>query len=164
MELVTPGIGLLFWMLLSFSIVVFILGKFAWKPILNALKEREESIRNELGSAENAREEMKKLQADNEKILLEARIERDKLLKEAREAKEQIIAEAKVRATEEAGKLIGIARQNIENEKASAITEIKNIAANLSLDIAEKILRKELAGDEEQKKYVESLLKEINLN
>jgi F-type H+-transporting ATPase subunit b len=164
MELVTPGIGLLFWMLISFSIVLLILKKFAWKPILNALKERENSIKEELESAKKAHEEMDLLKADNEKIVMEARSERDRMLKDAREAKEQIIAEAKIKASGETEKLIEIARLNIQNEKEAAITEIKNQVVYLSLNIAEKILNRELKDREEQRKFVESLLKEISLN
>jgi len=164
MELVTPGIGLLFWMLVSFSIVLFILKKFAWKPILKALKDRENAIREELESASRAREEMSLLNADHEKIKMETRAERDKLLKEAREAKEQIIADAKSKAIIETDKLIEIARLNIQNEKEAVLTDIKNQVVILSLDIAEKILKRELSDGVEQKKYVESLLKEISLN
>jgi F-type H+-transporting ATPase subunit b len=164
MELVTPGIGLLFWMLISFSIVLLILKKFAWRPILNALKERENSIKEELESAKKAHEEMDLLKADNEKIVMEARSERDRMLKDAREAKEQIIAEAKIKASGETEKLIEIARLNIQNEKEAAITEIKNQVVYLSLNIAEKILNRELKDREEQRKFVESLLKEISLN
>ncbi len=161
MELVTPGIGLLFWMLLSFSIVLWILKKFAWKPILTALDERENTIDEALKSAEKAKAEMAKLKADNEKIIADAKLERDNLLKEAREVKEQIIADAKTKAGEEAEKIIATAKENIENEKNAAINEIKNSIATLSIDIAEKILRQTLQDKAEQKKLVEQYLEDV---
>lgn len=164
MELVTPGIGLLFWMLLSFAVVLFILKKFAWKPILKALKEREDSIKDALESAEKAKEEMAKLQVDNEKIINEAKSERDNLINEAREVKEKIINEAKTQATTEANKLIKQARINIQNEKAAAINEIKDQVAILSVEIAEKLLKQELAKDKKQEELINSLLKEIEVN
>src|SRR4051812_30871853 len=125
MELVKPAFGLVFWMVVSFGIIFFILKKFAWKPILTMLTEREESIQNALDSAKKAKEEMLALQAGNEKILQEAKIERDKLLKEARDIKDSIILEAKTTANKEADRLLAIARENIQNEKAAAITELK---------------------------------------
>lgn len=164
MQLVTPGIGLVFWMLLSFSILLFILTKFAWKPILNMLKEREGSIEKALQSAEQAKEEMARLQADNEKIINEAKIERDKLIKEAREAKEKILGDAKGEALKESLKILENARLSIEQEKLAAIKEIKNQVAALSVNVAEKILRKELAAENKQKDFVESLIGDIKLN
>ena len=164
MGLVTPDYGLLFWMVLSFSIVLFVLGKYAWKPILKSLKDREQSIEGALQSAEQAKVEMEQLQADNEKIIVEAKVERDKLIKEAREVKETIIKEAKTQASTEAAKLIETAREGIENEKATAITEIKNQVTLLSVQIAEKILKRELANKEDQQKYIDEMLKEINMN
>ncbi|HBS85428.1 MAG: ATP synthase F0 subunit B [Bacteroidetes bacterium GWF2_38_335] len=164
MELVTPGIGLLFWMLLSFTVLLFLLKKFAWKPILKMLKDREESIEGALKSAEKAKEEMAKLQSDNEKIILEAKAERDRLMKEAREVKEQLISTAKKQANEEAEKIILSAREAISNEKDAAMNDIKNQVAIISIEIAEKILMKELSEPGKQKEYVDSLLKDINLN
>jgi F-type H+-transporting ATPase subunit b len=164
MELVTPGIGLVFWMLLTFSIVLIILKKYAWKPVLKMIKDREESIDSALKMADKAKEEMAKLQSDNEKILAEARKERDSLLKEAREIKDKIIAEAKNQAGVEANKLIENAKASIHGEKIAALSEIKNQIAFLSVDIAEKILQKELSSDLRQKEYIESLIKDINLN
>lgn len=160
MKLVTPDIGLLFWMLISFSIVLFLLKKYAWKPILKSLKEREESISEALGAAKRAKEEMAALKSDNERILAEARNERDKILKEARDAKDSIINEAKTKATEEADRLLKIAREGIQNEKMAAITELKNQVASLSLEIAEKILKEELSTDEKQRGLVNAYLKE----
>ncbi len=164
MELVKPSIGLIFWMAVSFSIILFLLKKFAWKPILGMIKEREESIENALAAAEKAKEEMKALQSNNERILAEARVERDTLLKEAREMKDKMIAEAKTTATKEGERLLAIARENIQNEKMAAITELKNQVATLSIEIAEKILKSELSSDEKQKTLVNTLLKDVNLN
>ncbi len=164
MELVKPSIGLIFWMAVSFSIILFLLKKFAWKPILGMIKEREESIENALAAAEKAKEEMKALQSNNERILAEARAERDTLLKEAREIKDKMIAEAKTTATKEGERLLAIARENIQNEKMAAITELKNQVATLSIEIAEKILKSELSSDEKQKTLVNTLLKDVNLN
>lgn len=164
MELVKPSIGLIFWMVVSFSIILFLLKKFAWKPILTMIKEREQSIENALAAAEKAKADMAVLQSDNERILAEARAERDVLLKEAREMKEQIISEAKGAATKEGDRLLKIARENIQNEKMAAITELKNQVATLSIEIAEKILKSELSSDEKQKSLVNNLLKDVNLN
>jgi len=164
MELVTPGIGLVFWMLLSFTIVLIILKKYAWGPVMKALKDREESIENALRSAEKAKDQMAQLQADNQKIINEAKIERDKLIKEAREVKEKIINEAKGQATIEANKLVETARANIQTEKIAAINEIKNQIAIFSVDIAEKILSRELTDKNKQKDLIDNLLKEINFN
>jgi len=164
MELVTPGLGLVFWMLLSFTIVMVILKTFAWKPILKSLKDREDFIDGALKSADKAKAEMESLQASNEKILQEARNERDKLIAEAREVKEKIIGDAKGLATIEGNKIIETARINIQNEKNAAMIEIKNLVATLSIDIAEKILEKELKNDQDQKDLINNLLKEINLN
>ena len=164
MGLVNPDYGLLFWMTLSFGIVLFLLAKFAWKPILKALKDRENSIEGALKSAEQAKLDMENLQANNEKILNEARMERESLLKEAREVKETIIKEAKVQAKVEASKIAEAARLEIQNEKAVALNEITTQVTILSVQIAEKILGKELADVKDQQKYIESLLKEISLN
>jgi F-type H+-transporting ATPase subunit b len=164
MELVKPSIGLIFWMIVSFSIILFLLKKFAWAPILGMIKEREESIENALAAAEKAKAEMKSLKSDNERILAEARNERDNLLKEAREIKDQMIAEAKATATKEGERLLKSARENIQNEKMAAITELKNQVAVLSIEIAEKILKTELASDETQKSLVKNLLQDVNLN
>lgn len=164
MELVTPGIGLLFWMLLSFSLVLIILKKFAWKPVLQMIKEREENIENALKSAEKAKGEMTKLQSDNERIINEARKERDLLIKEAREIKDKIISEAKVQANVEASKLIENSKSIIQSEKIAALTDIKNQISFFSVEIAEKILKKELLNDAKQKEFIESLIKDINLN
>jgi F-type H+-transporting ATPase subunit b len=164
MKLVTPDIGLLFWMLVSFTIVLFLLKKYAWKPILNTLNDREKSIADALDSAERAKQEMKTLQSNNERILNEAKAERDQLLKDAREIREKMISEAKGLASKEGERLLSIARENIQNEKMAAITELKNQVASLSIEIAEKILKSELSSDEKQKSLVTTLLKDVNLN
>jgi F-type H+-transporting ATPase subunit b len=164
MELVKPSIGLIFWMVVSFSIILFLLKKFAWKPILGMIKERELSIENALAAAENAKEEMKALQSNNERILAEARNERDQLLKDAREIREKMISEAKGIAAKEGERMLTTARENIQNEKMAAITELKNQVATLSIEIAEKILKSELSSDEKQKTLVNTLLKDVNLN
>lgn len=164
MDLITPGIGMIFWTTVFFLILLIILGKFAWPAILSAVHARNDSIKNALESAEKARDEMTKLQADNEKILSEAKAERDLLLKEARDVKDKIISEAKDKAAEEAAKLIKNARAAIQNEKSSAITEMKNQMAVLSIDIAEKVLKRKLRGDKEQNEFVEKLIDKMDLN
>ncbi len=164
MDLVTPQLGLIFWMVVTFVTVLVILRKFAWKPILKALSDREESISEALNTAKKAKEEMASLKADNERLLNEARSERDKMLKEAREAKDIIVGEAKSKAQAEANKIMTSARETINTEKLAAITELKNQVATMSIDIAEKILRHELSKDEKQKSLVDSLLKDVSLN
>lgn len=164
MGLITPDYGLLFWMLLAFSVVLIILKKFAWKPILNALKEREKSIEGALKSAEKAKAEMAKLQADNEKILAEARLERDKLIKEARQMKDKIVEDAKAQAQVEAQKMIEAARLSINSEKKAAIKEIKDQVAELSIQVAEKLIKDKLATSADQSAYIDKLLKDIKLN
>jgi F-type H+-transporting ATPase subunit b len=164
MELVKPAFGLIFWMSLTFLIVMFLLKKFAWKPILKMISDRENSIAEALNSAEKAREEMAKLKSSNEKILNEAKAERDQLLKEARELKESMITEAKTLAKQEGEKMLTAARENIQNEKNAAVAEIRNQVASLSIDIAEKILKKEFADAEKQKMVNSDLMKEIKLN
>ncbi len=164
MKLVTPDIGLLFWMLVSFGIVLFLLKKFAWKPILASLKTREESISEALNTAKMAKEEMALLKADNEKLIQQARAERDIMLKEARDTKDAIIAESKVKAQAEANKIMANARETINTEKNAAIADLKNQVAFMSIEIAEKILRQELSKDEKQKSLMENLMKDISLN
>ena len=164
MDLVTPGIGLIFWTTLFFLILLFILGKFAWPAILTAIKARNESIRQALDSAEKAKEEMAKLQADNKKILSEAKAERDAMMKEAKQLKDQLIADAKEQASEEARKLVANARESIQAEKKAAINDLKVQVANLSLDIAEKILKKELEDSKAQKELINTLINEADLN
>ena len=164
MDLVTPEIGLIFWSTLSFLLLLFILRKFAWKPILAAVSDREEGIKNALATAENARKEMQNLTADNERILKEARTERDGLLKEAREIKENIISEAKDEAQQQAEKVIEQAKATIQAEKQAAIADLKNQVAELSIGIAEKVVRQELSDKEKQIELVEKMLKEVTIN
>lgn len=164
MELVKPAIGLLFWMTVSFGILLFLLGKFAWKPILKLLRDREDSIRESLEMAKKAKEDMARLQNDHEKMNADARIERDNLLKEARQIREELIGEAKDKAQAEAARIMANAKEEINNQKLAAITEIQNQVAVLSLEIAEKILRSELTADEKQKALMKTYMKEVNLN
>ncbi|MDY7394497.1 F0F1 ATP synthase subunit B [Aureibaculum sp. 2210JD6-5] len=164
MDLVTPGFGLVFWTGITFLILLFILRKFAWKPILGAVSEREDSIKNALLEADKARQEMQNLKSDNEKILKEARTERDVMLKEARDIKNNMIAEAKDEAKAQANKIIEQAKTTIQNEKLAAITDLKNQVAELSIDIAEKVVKEQLSNKDKQEKLVESMLKEVKLN
>lgn len=164
MDLVTPGIGLLFWTSLIFILLLVILRFFAWKPILNAVKNRETSIKSALESAEKAKDEMKKLQKKNEEILQEARTERDQMMKEAREIKEKLIAEAREKAGQEANKLIEVARQTIRNEKATAINELRQQVVILSVEIAEKILREKLEKDKNHNDLISRLLDDVKMS
>ncbi|MFT6849332.1 MAG: F-type H+-transporting ATPase subunit b [Sphingobacteriales bacterium] len=164
MGLVTPGLGLIVWTTLSFSIVLFLLGKFAWKPIMAALKEREESIEDALASAEKAKEELSRLNEENEKVLAEARLEREKMLKEARSMRDNLISEAKGQAQTEADKIVEKAGRDIEEKKSALMKEVKSMVAVTSVEIAEKILRKELGNQDAQKEMVDGLLKDITLN
>ncbi len=147
-----------------FLILIGLMVKFAWKPILNALNDREEGIKDALDKAEKAREEMQNINADNERILKEARADRDAMLKEAREIKDNMISEAKEEAREQANKMIQQAKATIENEKLAAITDLKNQVADLSIDIAEKVVKKELSTKEKQLELVEDMLGDIKLN
>jgi len=162
--LVSPELGLIFWTALSFLILLFVLKKFAWKPILGAVTEREQGILDALASAENAKLEMQNLTADNERILKEARVERENLLKEAREIKIKMIADAKDEAQVQANNMISQAQIAIESEKKSAMAELKSHVASLSIDIAEKVVREELSNKDRQLKLVESMLSEAKLN
>ena len=164
MELVQPGIGLIFWMTLAFGILIWILTKFAWKPIMKGLKEREESIDEALNSAKTAREEMKELKFSNEQLLKEAKEERDAMLREARKVKESIIDEAREKANIEAGRIIDNAKESIQFEKLAAIHEVKNQVAKLSIEIAEKVIRLELSGKDKHKELIDRLLKEVKEN
>ncbi len=164
MELVTPAIGLIFWTTIVFILLVLLLKKFAWKPILTAVENRNESIENALKAAEKAKEDIENLTADNERILNEAKLERDALLKEAREIKDKVIAEAKDKAKTEAEKILVSAKEQITNEKMAAITELKNQVAELSIEIAEKIIKSELEDLNKQKELVTSAISDTDLN
>ncbi|GAA4272197.1 F0F1 ATP synthase subunit B [Aquimarina gracilis] len=156
--------GLFFWQILLFVGLVLLLRKFAWKPILDAVNNREEGIKNALESAEAARKEMQNLQADNERILNEARAERDGMLKEARQLKENMISDAKAEAQAEADKIVAQAQATIASEKKAAIAELKNQVAGLSVEIAEKVVRNELADKKKQLELVDSMLGDVTLN
>ena len=164
MGLVMPEFGLFFWMLVSFSILLWILKRFAWGPILKALSDRENLIIEALKSAENAKEEMKRLQSGNEKILKEAVLEREKIVKEARDLKDSIIRNAKLEAGIEAGKVLENARAAIEHERVAAISDIKKLIANFSVEIAGKILEDKLKDESQQKELVQNYIDQINLN
>ena len=156
--------GLFIWQILIFVGLIFLLKKFAWKPILDAVNDREEGIKNALLSAENARKEMQNLQADNQRILQEARLERDNMLKDAREMKEKMVADAKNEAQVQGLKMIEQAKLAIEGEKNAAMAELKLQVSTLSLSIAEKLLKDELSNKEAQTKLVEKMLGDVKLN
>lgn len=162
--LTEPGIGLIFWTSIVFLLLVGILGKYAWKPILSAIKTREQDIEKALASAESALKDMRELKSANEVILNQARTERDNLLKEAREMKDAIVAEAKQKAQSESDRILSSAREQITVEKNAAVAELKKQVAELSIEIAEKILKSELSNDEKQKTLVNNLMKDVNLN
>lgn len=158
MSLVTPDFGLLVWQLLTFLLVLFVLSKFAWKPIISGLKEREEGIEKALSEAKRAKEEMAKLTSDNANLLAEARRERDKMLQEAQHMANNIIQDAKDRSGKEAHKMIEDARTEIETAKEAALADLKNYLASTSLDIAEKVVKRNLSGDAAQQQLVKELL------
>ncbi|MCK5815664.1 MAG: F0F1 ATP synthase subunit B [Flavobacteriaceae bacterium] len=156
--------GLFFWQVILFVLLLILLKKFAWEPILTAINDREEGIKNALISAEEAKKEMQNIQADNERILKEARAERDGMVKDARIIKEKMLVDAKEESKAEATKIIAQAQAAIESEKQAAIVDLKNQVAELSIGIAEKVIRKELANDKEQSKLVAELLKEVTIS
>ena len=164
MELVTPTIGLVFWTAVAFVCLLILLKKFAWKPILAAIHEREQSIDEALNKAELAKQEMARLTAQNEDLMKEARAERDLLLKEAKTLKDNIVNEAKTQAHTEGAKLIEKAKIEIENQKKAALAELKNQVSTLSLEIAERILRDQLQDKTKQEDLVANLLKDVELN
>jgi len=164
MELLTPELGLFVWTLIAFIIVFLILKKFAWKPILTSLNEREKGIADSIAAAQRVKSEMADMQAENQKVLAEAREERTQMLKEAKELKDKIVSEAKDQAKVEATKIIDDARSQIDTMKMAAMTEVKNEVAALALQVAEKVLRKNLATDAEQSNYAKMLAEEVQLN
>lgn len=164
MDLLLPGFGLFFWTLVAFLIFFFLLKKFAWKPILGALNERESNIAESIESAERVKAEMALMQAENEKVLNEARAERSQIMREAKEAKDKIIADAEGEAKEKASKIISDARQQIQNEKMAALTEVKNQVGNLVIEVSEKVLRSELKDKAASEGYISKLASEIQLN
>jgi F-type H+-transporting ATPase subunit b len=164
MDLVTPDVGLLIWTFISFAVLFFVLKKFAWKHIVGAVDNREKSILDALASAENAKKEMENLTADNERILKEARAERETLIKEARDLKNKMISDAKEEAKATADHMITKAQEAINNEKKSAMADLKNQVASLSLEIAEKVVKDELTNRDKQLKLVEDMLDDATLN
>jgi F-type H+-transporting ATPase subunit b len=164
MGLITPGLGLIFWMTLAFLLLVYLLGKFAWKPILSMMKERETSISEALNAANRAKEEMKQLKFSNEQLLQEAKNERDNIMNEARKIRDKLLDEARTKANEEAARIIESAKANIQNEKMAAMTELKNQIAENSLTLAKFILQRELSDPKKQEEYVHELLKEVKFN
>jgi F-type H+-transporting ATPase subunit b len=164
MDLISPSSGLIFWQLFGFLGLFFILVKFAWKPMLSALEERESSIENALKSAETARNEMANLKSENEKLLAEARLERDTILKKAHEASMKMIEEAKVESGKAGALMIENAKAVIETEKKAALAEVKNQVAVLTLEVTEKLLRKTMSDDKAQKDLVDQFIKETYIN
>ncbi len=163
-SLTSPAIGTIFWAVLIFSIFFYILAKFAWKPILGALKQRDDMIKGSLEAAERARKEMLQLQSDNEAILRKAREEREDILREARDVRDKLIGEAKGKATQEAAKIVETAKAGIEREKNKALAEIHDQLATLSVEIASKLLGEQLSKTGEQQKLIKKYLDDINLN
>ncbi len=162
-SLVEPSFGLIFWMTLSFLAVMYILAKFAWKPILNGLREREASIEDALNEAKKAREEMAAMTLRNEDLMRDAREEREVLLKEARDIRDKEIAAAKTRAKAESDAILARAREDIRNEKMAAITEMKNQVAELSIQVAERLLKEKLSGAAAQQALVDKVMTEADL-
>ncbi|TSA25735.1 MAG: ATP synthase F0 subunit B [Bacteroidetes bacterium] len=164
MELITPGLGLIFWMAVPFLILLLLLRKFAWKPILKSLKDRETSIHDALHAADLAKEEMKQLQFSNEELLRQAKDERDAILRDARKVRDAIIEESKEKAKEEAARIIASARESIQNEKMAAMTDLKNQLAEVSLEIATKVLEHELADARKQEAFIRQQLNKVHFN
>ena len=163
MGLLTPDIGLLFWMTLTFGVLLFFLWKFGWPVVIDMMSKREEQIKKSLEEAAVAREEMKQLQAGNERLLIEAQKERDLMLQQTKELKEKMIEEAKEQAQKEAQRIVVAARENIEYEKLHAMTELKNQIANLSIEIAEDLLKHELSDKVKSNEIISKRMSEINL-
>ena len=164
MDIIMPGVGLIFWTSIIFIILLLILGKVAWKPINKMINNRNQSIEDALNMAEKAREEMKQLKAGNEQIMIEARIERDNILKEARKLKEQIVAEAKQEARKEVEKLKKNASMEIAAQKAAAVEEIRNQVLDLSILVAEKVIRREVKDKKDNQVLVDDILKDVKFN
>lgn len=163
-QLLTPAFGTVFWATIAFLSVLYLLRRMAWGPILQALRDREESIENALREADKARDEMANLHADNEQLLKEARLKRDEMLKESREMADKVVAGAKAKAKEEASKEVELAREAIQLERKAAIADLKSEVAKLSVDIAERLLREELSESGKQKALVDKLIEESTLN
>lgn len=164
MDLITPEFGLFFWQTIVFLVLIFLMSKFAWKPILGAVRTREESINDALASAEKAKKEMQDLQSDNEQLLKEARAERDAILKEARMLKEKVIADASDEAQKKADVIVAQAQESIKREKQAAMADLKSQVASLSIEIAEKVVRKELSSKEKQHQMINEMIGDATLN
>jgi F-type H+-transporting ATPase subunit b len=164
MELVTPGIGLIFWMTIAFGLVLWVLAKYAWKPIMNAIEERERNIDNALQQAEMAKKEIETFRVNNQELINQARIERDNMLRETVQLKEKIMLEAKEKAAQESEKLIQKTREQLELEKKAVIADLKSQVGKLSIEIAEKLLEREMKDKETHREYLEELIKEVKLN
>jgi F-type H+-transporting ATPase subunit b len=164
MDLLTPAVGLLFWQLVIFGVVVFLLGKFAWKPVVNGLKEREASIDSALRMAEETRAEMAKLKANNEQLMVEARAEKDKIIREAKNIADKLVADAKDKAVTEGNRIMEDAREALTQERIAMVAQMKKDVAALSIEIAEKVLRKELSDKKSQQTLVSDLITEAKLN
>jgi F-type H+-transporting ATPase subunit b len=163
MELITPSFGLLFWMIIGFGILFFVLARYAWPVITKAISDREQFIKKQLTEAEQVRQEMKNLKSEHQQLLVEAKEERDKILLDARKMVDKINDEAKIRREKETDAMIAETREIIKNEKMKALTEIKNEIANLSIDVAEKILREELSESSRQEEIIHKWVEEMNL-
>ena len=164
MQLLTPGLGLIIWTLLAFLVVFFVLKKFAWPQIISGLKKREEAIAESLATADRIKEEMAQFKSEHEALLAKAREERGHILKEARDIKEQIINDAREKAKSEANKIISNAQESIENQKMAAIIDVKNEVGKMVIEVAEKLLRKELSNKAEQEKHIRELVDEVKFN
>ncbi len=164
MELLLPKLGLIFWTLIAFGITLWILGKFAWKPIMKSLNEREKNINDSILSAENVRKEMSELKSENEALLAQAREERAQMMRDAKETRDKIILDAKEQAREEMNKIVADAQSVIHQQKMAAITDLKNQVGNLVLEVSEKVIRRELSNKNEQEKYIEQLTQNVDLN
>jgi len=164
MELLQPDLGLMIWNLIGFLIVLFILGKFAWKPILKSLKERETSIADAIATADKVKQEMAQLKSENEALMKKAREERAIMIREAKETGDKMIAEAKDKARAEYDKIVAEAQQAIWQQKNAALTDVKNQVGNLVIEVTEKVLRRELANKAEQENYIKQLAGEVKLN
>ena len=162
MDLLLPGIGLLFWTLLAFGMVFFVLKKYAWKIIIDSLNEREKGIADSLDAAKKVKAEMTQLKSENEALMAQAREERSQLLKEAKEAKDKMINEAKEQAKAEAAKIMSDANAAIQSQKMAALTEIKNQIGNMVIEVSEKVIRKQLDNKAEQEKYIQQMASELN--
>ncbi|HSN08705.1 MAG: F0F1 ATP synthase subunit B [Bacteroidota bacterium] len=164
MELLLPKIGLIIWTLIAFGIVFYILAKYAWKPILKSLDEREKNISDSILSAENMRKEMDNMKSENEALLAKAREERSQMMREAKEIRDKMIQDAKEQARKETNKIVADAQSVINQQKMAAITDLKNQVGNLVLEVSEKVLRRELNNKEDQEKYIQQLAQKVELN